>query len=160
MIRRELVLMALVGVVLVSCGGGTGSAPTTPEDETTTTSPQETTTPSLDTTLPSIPESNPNSAPVAVVEKAIQDLVSKIGVDPGDISVVTAESTTWNDGSLGCPEPGMGYTQALVDGYRVLLEVDGRLYAYHAGSDVEPFLCESDDPDGGYDYVPPPGFNE
>ena len=31
-------------------------------------------------------------------------------------------AVTWNDGSLGCPEPGMFYTQALVDGYHVILQ--------------------------------------
>jgi hypothetical protein len=41
----------------------------------------------------------------------------------------------------------------------VLLEAEGRLYAYHAGPDGEPFLCESGEGDGGYDFVPPPGFN-
>jgi hypothetical protein len=28
----------------------------------------------------------------------------------------------WNDGSLGCPEPGMMYTQALVNGYWLIIE--------------------------------------
>lgn len=152
--------MAIAAMAMASCGGGNGAASTTLEDVTTTTTPQETTTPSLDTTLPSIPDSNPDTAPDTVVEKAIQDLVTKIGVSAEDITIVVAEAKTWSDGSLGCPDPGVSYTQALVDGSRVLLEVDGRLYAYHAGSDGEPFLCESDDPDGGYDYVPPPGFNE
>jgi hypothetical protein len=93
------------------------------------------------------------------VDKAILDLVARIGVSPEGVTIVAAETKTWSDGSLGCPQPGMSYTQALVDGSRVLLEADGRLYAYHAGSDGEPFLCESGEDDGGYDFVPPPGFN-
>ena len=36
-----------------------------------------------------------------------------------DLKVLSAEAVTWSDGSLGCPEPGMMYTQALVPGYRV-----------------------------------------
>jgi hypothetical protein len=39
------------------------------------------------------------------------------------VEVVSAESVRWNDGSLGCPEPGRSYTQALVDGYRVIVRV-------------------------------------
>lgn len=164
MIRKEILCLAVAGIVLASCGDGSfdgsGSTPSSTDGATSTTAPAVTTTPSLETTVPSIPDSNPDNAPETVVDKAIQDLVAKIGVSPADVSVVVAESKTWSDGSLGCPQPGMSYTQALVDGSRVLLEVDGRLYAYHAGSDGEPFLCESDAPDGGYDYVPPPGFNE
>ncbi|MDH3463085.1 MAG: hypothetical protein OEM32_05605, partial [Acidimicrobiia bacterium] len=67
---------------------------------------------------------------------------------------------TWTDGSLGCPEPGMSYTQTLVDGWQVLLQVGERLFDYHAGADGIPFLCASPDQDGGYDFMPPPGIND
>ena len=109
--------------------------------------------------MPEIPPSNPNSAPETVVDKAILDLVARTGVSADSVTVIVAEAKTWPDGSLGCPQPGMSYTQALVDGSRVLLEAEGRLYAYHAGPDGEPFLCASDEEDGGYDFVPPPGFD-
>jgi len=143
----------MVLLVVAACG--------TPSEgqssETTTSTPTETTP---EVTVPEAPSSNLNSAPQRVVDKAIDDLASRAGVDRDEIKVVLAEEKTWPDGSIGCPEPGMSYTQALVDGYRVLLEVDDRLYAFHAGSDAEPFLCESDEKDGGYDFVPPPGLDE
>ncbi|MGS0687038.1 hypothetical protein ACVBEQ_18160 [Nakamurella sp. GG22] len=44
-------------------------------------------------------------------------------VAAGEVEVLSAESVRWNDGSLGCPEPGRSYTQALVDGYRVIVRV-------------------------------------
>ena len=50
---------------------------------------------------------------------------------------------TWRDGSIGCPEPGMNYTQALVPGIRVVLELDGARYEYHAGGARSIFLCEN-----------------
>lgn len=159
MIKRiPMILPVLAILVLAACGSpedsgassSTVGPPTTVVDTTTTTGD----------TVPDVPSSNPGTAPDQVVTKALLDLESRIDVNRGDVTVVTAEEKTWNDGSLGCPEPGMGYTQALVDGYRVLLEVDGRLYAYHAGADGEPFLCDSGDNDGGYDFVPPPGYNE
>jgi hypothetical protein len=37
---------------------------------------------------------------------------------------------------------------------------DDRVYVYHAGADGEPFLCPSDEKDGGYEFLPPPGFND
>ena len=110
--------------------------------------------------MPEVPATNPNTAPETVVDKAISDLVGRTNANPDEVRIVLAEDKTWPDGAIGCPEPGMSYTQALVDGSRVLLEVDGRLYAYHAGSDGEPFLCESEEKDGGYDFVPPPGYDE
>jgi hypothetical protein len=79
----------------------------------------------------------------AVVERARVDLAGRLGVEESAIEVVSAEAVTWSDGSLGCPQPGMMYTQALVEGARVVLSYGGTLYPYHAGSDGEPFLCES-----------------
>ena len=40
---------------------------------------------------------------------------------------------TWSDGSLGCPQEGMAYTQALVDGELLLLRVGTGLFQYHGG---------------------------
>lgn len=160
MSRKIRMVLAVGAIVLAACGEAGEPAGTTLADVTTT--PEQTTTtipPTVESTMPEIPPSNPDSAPETVVEKAILDLVARTGVSPESVTIVAAEAKTWSDGSLGCPQPGMSYTQALVDGSRVLLEADGRLYAYHAGSEGEPFLCESGEDDGGYDFVPPPGFN-
>ena len=62
----------------------------------------------------------------------VEDAAGRADVDASAITVVEAAAVTWSDGSLGCPEPGMMYTQALVDGYRVVLEADGTQYDYHA----------------------------
>ena len=83
--------------------------------------------------MPSLP------APPKVLTRA--DLVSlmeqasaETGVAIDKIRVVTAEAVTWSDGSLGCPGEGQMYTQALVPGYRVLLEIAGEELAFHASA--------------------------
>ncbi len=63
-----------------------------------------------------------------------------------DIRVLSAVEVTWNDGSLGCPQPGMMYTMALVPGYRIVLESGGVPYDYHGAKTGKPRLCE---PAGG-----------
>ncbi len=70
------------------------------------------------------------------------DLALRLSLDPAQIEVVDAASVTWPDGSLGCPKPGMMYTQALVDGLRICLRVGEQVYAYHSGGERPPFLCE------------------
>ena len=95
-----------------------------------------------------------------IVAPAREDLARRLRVDPEDLEVVSVEEVTWPDGSLGCPEPGMAYTEALVEGSKVVLGYDERVYVYHAGDDDQPFLCPSDDKDGGYEFLPPPGLNE
>ncbi|MFF1823629.1 hypothetical protein ACFVWG_40375 [Kribbella sp. NPDC058245] len=77
------------------------------------------------------------------VEQATADLVTKLGVQAAGVKVVSAEEVTWSDGSLGCPEQGMRYTQALVNGMRIVLEADGKRYEYHSGGSRAPFLCEN-----------------
>lgn len=72
---------------------------------------------------------------------AVADLASRQGADPQDIRIVVAESVTWRDGSLGCPQEGMSYTQALTQGSRFKLELAGSTFWYHQGADRAPFLC-------------------
>jgi hypothetical protein len=60
--------------------------------------------------------------------------------------LISATEQTWNNGSLGCPSPGGVYTQALVDGVQVIVEVDGVQYDYRFGSGPKPILCLSGRP--------------
>ncbi len=144
--------LAVLVVTCVACG----SAPDSLEiDETTTSITVAPTTESETTTMPASEEQQ-----LPIVAPAREDLARRLGVDPGELEVVSFEEVAWPDGSLGCPEPGMSYTQAVVEGSKVVLGHDGRVYVYHAGDDDQPFLCPSDDKDGGHEFLPPPGFNE
>lgn len=134
------------------------SACGTPQDEGVPET-TEATSPAVE--APVDPTTPPPGEPIAgVVDAAVRDLAVRQRVDPAEIEVLRFEEVTWPDGSLGCPEPGKFYTQAQVEGHRVILGVDDRVFLYHAGSDAEPRLCPSDDKDGGYEFVPPPGFHD
>lgn len=76
------------------------------------------------------------------VDRAVADLARRRGVDPAEISTLEATAVVWPDGSLGCPVPGMEYTQVLQEGVRILLQLGGRAYAYHGGGGRLPELCE------------------
>lgn len=76
------------------------------------------------------------------VQEAVADLLDG-GVDRDAITLVVAEPVVWPDGSIGCPEPGMMYTQALVEGYRIVLEVDGEEVVYHGAGNEPPFRCDT-----------------
>jgi hypothetical protein len=78
------------------------------------------------------------------VDIAVSDLADRLDVDASEIDVVSVEEVTWPDGSLGCPRPGMNYTQALVDGELIVLAVDGTEHEYHAGRGGEAFYCPAD----------------
>jgi len=76
-----------------------------------------------------------------VVRAARADAVRRTGVAAESLVLVSAESVTWSDGSLGCPQPGMMYTQALVPGYRVRLRGPGGEMDYHASARGALVLC-------------------
>ena len=60
--------------------------------------------------------------PDGILSAILQDAEERVGGEP-DFTVLRSEAVVWSDGALGCPEPGQSYTQALVDGYWVVLQV-------------------------------------
>ena len=80
--------------------------------------------------------------PADLLQQMVDDLSQRLDISGADITVKQADSVVWRDGSLGCPEPGRMYTQALVSGYRVVLDAGGHLYHYHANDRGRFFLCE------------------
>jgi hypothetical protein len=72
------------------------------------------------------------------------DLSRREGVPVEQINVKAIQATTWSDGSLGCPQPGMMYTMALVDGYQVSLEANGKTFFYHtSGKDFFVYCADA-----------------
>ncbi len=76
-----------------------------------------------------------------IVQTAIADLRTRIDAPDADITVVSVEEVEWSDGSIGCPQPGFSYTQAIVNGTKIVLEYDGVTYDYHQGGSRPVFYC-------------------
>jgi hypothetical protein len=85
--------------------------------------------------------SNMTGAPAAMIEAALDDAARRSGKARTEVKVVSAEAVTWSDGSLGCPEPGMMYTQALVPGYRIVVQAGKESLEYHASARGQPSYC-------------------
>jgi len=75
------------------------------------------------------------------IEGAVSDLASRTGVTESDIKVRDARSVQWRSGAIGCPKPGMNYTQAIVPGMLLLLEANGTVYHYHGRAGQSLFYC-------------------
>jgi hypothetical protein len=141
--KKLMLVTAIAALMLAACangdseGSGPETLPTAPPNGTETTVPDATQVEPGDSLPPSGDEGQdlPGKASDvgAMVDAAVADLANRLPVDPQAITVTSVESVTWRDGSMGCPEPGMSYTQALVDGVRVELTVDGTSYWYHQG---------------------------
>jgi hypothetical protein len=80
--------------------------------------------------------------PAEILATILDDLARRANVDQKEIQVIRAEAVVWNDGSLGCPRPGVFYTQAIVDGYWVVGEANGQKYDYRVTKSGHFSLCE------------------
>ncbi len=98
--------------------------------------PFETTTPG-----PVGPSGEPTDVTTSQWDAIVADLARR-GVE-GEPQLVSAEAVQWTNGALGCPKPGMAYTQAIVDGMRVVVTVEGTPYDYRFGRADTPVLCEA-----------------
>lgn len=81
-----------------------------------------------------------------VIEAAKALAVQVQGADESSIEVSAAERVTWSDGSLGCPEEGMVYTQALVDGYWIVLSTSVGSLDYRSDLSGRLRLCRDGEP--------------
>ena len=136
--HRLTVSPAILLLALSGCAGGAADSPEPGSPDEATRPPPAT---------PNLPSPAPGGADGSLspelIDAVIDQAADETGVAVADILVVTAESVTWSDGSLGCPEPGMMYTQALVPGYRVVLDVAGDEIHYHAAQGGEFFVCDN-----------------
>lgn len=152
-------VLLVLTAVLAGCGdaGSPGTSPASSTADGTSDTP----TPSEDTVQPSdLTPITPEPAPVspgvlptgpvpdaiagrADVRAAVAAEAERRGVEVSEVTVAGYADVTWSDGSLGCPEPGMMYTQALVPGHQLVLEVDGELASYHAAQGRDFTYCAS-----------------
>lgn len=66
-----------------------------------------------------------HTIPPELMQRMIDSAAREAGVSADEVVIERAEDTTWRDGSLGCPQPNMAYTQALVEGHWVVLHAGG-----------------------------------
>lgn len=104
---------------------------------------------SSDNTAKHVDQNNGSARPEKIsigqqIQGSKSDLASRIGVAEESITVNNARSVQWSSGAVGCPKPGMSYTQALVPGIRLLLEANGTIYYYHGETGRSLFYCPAE----------------
>jgi hypothetical protein len=131
--------LVLLAWLLAACGapGGASESPRGPLPSEQPSSPPSASEPQVS-----------GEVPQQLLDQIERDLATKAAVEVAAIQVIEIKSVTWNDGSLGCPEPGKFYTQALVPGFQVILRVNGRDFDYRASERGDFRLCENPAPSG------------
>jgi hypothetical protein len=77
----------------------------------------------------------------SLITQARQDLARRLNIGPDEVDLVEVREVVWRNGSLGCPQPGKFYTQALVPGLCIRLGAEEKIYHYHSGGNRPAFLC-------------------
>jgi hypothetical protein len=70
------------------------------------------------------------SVPDSVIIATRQDLSQKTKIPISQLQVKSATTQTWSDGCLGLANPGEFCTQALVEGWRVVLTNNQKTWVY------------------------------
>jgi hypothetical protein len=141
-VSKILSILLVLAVAATACGGtepaGTPDTTGIPDIVPTTQSPVST-DPAAD-------------LPDPVLSALVDDATERLGVARDEVEVLSSRAVTWNDGALGCPEPGMFYTQALVEGQQVVIAGPEDTLDYRVDSSGEFRICgESDSVSGAVD---------
>jgi hypothetical protein len=132
-----ILLALLLAGGLVACDSEMGrQPPPTPPDLTQPTPPDD-----PEDTMPPDQPQPPGPVPQDLLGQMLEEAAAIAGVSVSEVTVERSAAVTWNDGSLGCPEPGQLYTQALVDGYWVVLRAGGRELDFRATQRGDFKLC-------------------
>lgn len=138
MVKYMRVILFGIIIVLAACTpNSTESSPTVQMSPT----PQPVTP--VVTSEPSVaaPQLDAGETPKAIFDSVLADLMTVAAPGDAEVTVVKSEAVIWSDGSLGCPQPDVMYTQALVEGYQVIFAVDDKLYDYHISDSGFFVLC-------------------
>lgn len=131
----------LLAMSLAACAADTPAEPRDPGTEKSPTGLPIATAP---TKMPSTSVGTTGTVdPPETHMEAIRADLDGRGVSGSDATLVEAHRKTWNTSALGCPLPEGNYTQALVEGWQVVVKVGDKTYDYRFGTDASPTLCEN-----------------
>lgn len=130
------------------------SSPTDGVPPNATPVPEELPTDEPDAGLPTAAPLTGGEVPQEIFDAVLADLLAVTGATKEEVTLVSGNEITWNDGSLGCPQPDVMYTQALVDGYQIIFTVDGVTYDYHLDKNGTFFLCGNSLSPGNFSSTP------
>ena len=67
------------------------------------------------------------------VSAALVHVTDALDIELASVTIVNVKHKLWPDASLGLPEPGVAYVQALTPGYVMQIQAGGRTFTVHTG---------------------------
>jgi hypothetical protein len=81
------------------------------------------------------------SLPRETRRAVVADAARRFNVAESSVVLTRAERVSWPDSSLGCPEPGRMYSQALVSGFRLVARTPEGALTYHTDGSAHVVTC-------------------
>ena len=78
----------------------------------------------------------------AAVDAALNDAAAHLGVNRDQLQVDQVEAREWGDSSLGCPRPGLLYSQIVTAGFLIIISTGPKQLEYHTDSRGRVVLCK------------------
>ena len=135
-IMGSILIATFVLLTITGCKAKDDSAtPNVQEDYPNPIEQQESSSTEPDYTNPEQDESskdmNLDEIKDNLVLLAKADLASRLNISTDNIQIISIETVTWPDTSLGVPDPDMMFAQVLTPGFVIELEANGTRYTYH-----------------------------
>lgn len=122
--KKSLLTISIILVAIAVFGAWWFSSTKNKEPERTPTSADN------------APPGSIHNLPVPAAVSAVRSLVAReLGISEGVVIVMTAYEKEWPDGCLGLAKEGEFCTQAIVPGYEVTVQVQGRERVYRTNGD-------------------------
>jgi hypothetical protein len=131
------------GLTVTTLGAGVTSS--TSPIAPSTTRPGITTTTGASVSSTTQPGST-SAVPEHFLAAVIDDAATRRNADRATVRVLSGRAVDWPDGSLGCPEEGKSYTQVIVPGYLVMVDVSGATLEYHLNQRGDFRQCSGGNP--------------
>jgi hypothetical protein len=117
--------VALASVIVMACGPTSNPAASTPSAVASRPS--------------AVPAASPNPN---IADAVVREAAAYAAVPPPDVRVVQLEAREWPDSSLGCPRPGLMYSQVVTPGYLIVVQAGTRTLEYHSDARGRVVLCK------------------
>jgi hypothetical protein len=77
----------------------------------------------------------PGGSITAAQAAAVSTLAKNLGLDAGEIKVISSEAVEWPDACLGVTQEDIACAQVVSPGYKIILQANGKQVEYHTNQD-------------------------
>ena len=100
------------------------------------------------------------SVPAVIRRLVVADAAAHLRVAKTSVVLSRADRVVWSDAGLGCPQPGMGYIQAVEPGFRIVARTAETELIYHTNERTDAaasiIRCDAARPKAGAKPATPP----